>query len=70
MPRKPDGLTPRSEMVTARFRPTTVDRLDKLRGNRTRTRLLEDLINQEWANEQVRRVGLRVDDAFHPGASE
>lgn len=45
--RTPDGLTARTEFVSARFRPSTVAILDKLRKETPRSRFLEHLINEE-----------------------
>jgi hypothetical protein len=47
MPRRPDGLTARTEHVTARFTASTAALLDRLRGNTPRSRYLEHLVVEE-----------------------
>jgi hypothetical protein len=47
MARTPDGLTARSAIITNRFRPATVLKLDRLRGNESRAKFLERLIDDE-----------------------
>jgi hypothetical protein len=47
MARTPDGLTARTEHVSARFRPSTAAALDRLRKDMTRTRYLEKLVTDE-----------------------
>lgn len=46
-PRKPDGITARSEHISARFRPSTAAQLDELRGITPRSRYLEHLVTEE-----------------------
>lgn len=47
MPRRPDGLTARSEYVPARLRPSTAAALDRMRATTPRSRFIEKLIIEE-----------------------
>lgn len=47
MPRRPDGLTARTEHVTARFTRSVAATLDRLRGTMNRSRYLEHLVIEE-----------------------
>lgn len=52
MPRKPDGLTARTEHISARFREPTAAALDRLRGPIPRSRYLEHLVIEEDKRQQ------------------
>jgi hypothetical protein len=47
MARRPDGLTARTESISARWRPETAALLDRLRGSVPRSRYLEHLVIEE-----------------------
>lgn len=51
MARTPDGLTARTEHVSARFRPSTAAALDRLRGTTPRSRYLEKLVIEQEKRE-------------------
>lgn len=54
MPRRPDGLTARSEHVSARFRPSTAAKLDAMRGATARSPFLERLVEEEHARRKAK----------------
>jgi hypothetical protein len=54
MARTPDGITARSEHISARLRPSTKATLDKLRNGIPVSRYLERLIMEQEKREQER----------------
>lgn len=52
MARTPDGITARSVTLSARFRPSTIASLDRLRKDMPRTRFIEKLISEQERREK------------------